>query len=251
MWMTRPAAENILRLINFLAHQSGPVTASRIAQSVNLPRSTVYDLLGVAIAQGYAVHIPEKRRYTLGLRAFELGSGYQRQQPLVLRGTPLLKRLVSDTRLSAHLAVLHGTDVIYLVEERTRQGPWLVSEVGVRLPAHLTATGRAILAHLPPAQLRALYPSAKLELVLRTSHGPSSVGELRRILSTTRRYGYALEHSEVTEGLSSIARPVFDHTGWPIASVALTGAHGAVSTQLDQLVSLVSSVATKLSSRTT
>lgn len=248
--MTRPAAENILRLIDFLALQSGPVTASRISQSLNLPRSTVYDLLSVAKAQGYAVHIPEKRRYALGLRAYELGSGYQRQQPLVLRGTPLLKRLVSDTRLSAHLAVLHGTDVIYLVEERTRQGPWLVSEVGVRLPAHLTATGRAILAYLPPAQLRALYPSAKLELVLRTSDGPSSVSELRRILSNTRRDGYALEHNEVTEGLSSIARPVFDHTGWPIASVALTGSHGTVSTQLNHLDSLVSSVATKLSSRT-
>lgn len=249
--MTRPAAENILRLIDFLAAQSGPVTASRISQSLGLPRSTVYDLLAVAIAGGYAVHIPEKRRYALGLRAFELGSGFQRQQPLVLRGTPLLKRLVSDTRLSAHLAVLHGTDVIYLVEERTRQGPWLVSEVGVRLPAHLTATGRAILAHLPPAQLRALYPSAKLELVLRTPVGPSSVGELRRVLSATRRHGYALEHSEVTEGLSSIARPAFDHTGWPIASVALTGSHGAVSAQLDHLDALVSSVATKLSNRTT
>ena len=249
--MTRPAAENILRLIDFLAAQTGPVTASRIGNTLSLPRSTVYDLLAVAIAQGYAVHIPENRRYTLGLRAFELGSEYQRQQPLVLRATPLLKRLVSDTRLSAHLAVLHGTDVVYLVEERTRQGPWLVSEVGVRLPAHLTATGRAILAHLPPAQLRALFPTAKLELVLRTSYGPNSVGELRRILSATRRHGYALEHSEVTEGLSSIARPVFDHTGWPIASVALTGSHGAVSPQLDHLVTLVSSVAMKLSSRTT
>ncbi len=249
--MTRPAAQNILRIIGFLAAQSGPVTASRITQALKLPRSTVYDLLSVAIGQGYAIHIPEKRRYALGLRAFELGSGFQRQQPLVLLATPLLKRLVSDTRLSAHLAVLHGNDVIYLVEERTRQGPWLVSDVGVRLPAHLTATGRAILAHLPPAQLRALYPSSKLELVLRTSDGPSSIGELRRVLSTTRRRGYALEHNEVTEGLASIARPVFDRTGWPIASVALTGSHRTVSTQLDQLTPLVSSVAAKLSHRAT
>ena len=68
--MTRPAAENILRLIDFLAAQTGPVTASRIGNTLSLPRSTVYDLLAVAIAQGYAVHIPETNRFNVSNRSF-------------------------------------------------------------------------------------------------------------------------------------------------------------------------------------
>lgn len=246
--MAKPAAGNILSVIEYLAAQSSPVPATTIARALGLPRSTVYELLTVATERGYGVHIPEKRRYALGVRAFELASGYQRQQPLVMRGTPLLLRLVSETHLSAHLAVLHGTDVIYLIEERARRGPWLVSDVGVRLPAHLTATGRSILAHLPPAQMRALYPSATLNLVTRTAKGPMTVRELRRILSRARMEGYALESGEVTEGLSSIALPVFDPNGWPIASVALTGDNLQIQQRTDELAGLISRVASILSS---
>ena len=56
--------------------------------------------------------------------------------------------------------MLHGRDVLYVVEERAPGRPPLVTDVGVRLPAHLTASGRAILAALPAAQVRALYPDA-------------------------------------------------------------------------------------------
>ena len=62
---------------------------------------------------------------------------------------------------SAHLAVLHGHDLLYVVEERAPGRPSLVTDVGVRLPAHLTASGRAILAALPAAQVRALFPAGR------------------------------------------------------------------------------------------
>ena len=59
-----------------------------------------------------------------------------------------LAELVDRTGQSAHLAVLHGRDVLYVLEERAPGRAPLVSDVGVRLPAHLTASGRAILARL-------------------------------------------------------------------------------------------------------
>jgi DNA-binding IclR family transcriptional regulator len=126
---------------------------------------------------------------------------------------------------SAHLAVLHGSDVLYVLEDRAPGRPPLVTDVGVRLPAQLTASGRAILAHLPPAQGRALYPSSA-SFVLRHGSGPTSLSGLRSLLTETRQRGYATESGEVTPGLSSVAAAVLDHNGFPLAGVAVTYAEG-------------------------
>jgi hypothetical protein len=56
---------------------------------------------------------------------------------------------IDRTNESAHLAVLNGRDVLYVLEERAPGKPPLVTDVGVRLPAQLTASGRAILAAVP------------------------------------------------------------------------------------------------------
>lgn len=246
-----PAADQVLQVLDLLSRQRGPLPASSISRSLDIPRSTTYQLLRVMEQRGFVVHLPERGRYGLGVRAFELGSGYARQQPLVLLGSPLLRRLVADTGHSGHLAVLHGTDVIYLVEERTHRGPRLVSDVGVRLPAHLTATGRAILQALPPAQLRALYPDARVPLFTRNSKGPVTIKELKTLLRPTRQRGFATEHGEVTPGLASIAVAVTDRTGWPVAAVAITAEEKTLSDEgaTTEVVGLVRLAATELSER--
>ncbi len=216
-----PAAESTLRILSHLAMQRGPVPASTIATVLGLPRSTVYQLLAVLAERGFVVHLPEARRFGLGVAAFELSTGYSRQEPLSHLGRPLIAQLVDQLGESAHLVVLHGRDVIYIVEERAQRRPSLVTDVGVRLPSHLTASGRALLAALPPAQLRALYPDAAA-FSTRDGLGPRSSTELRRLLERVRIDGYALEDGEITEGMASVAVAVRDHTGWPAAGIAVT-----------------------------
>jgi DNA-binding IclR family transcriptional regulator len=216
-----PAATRTLRVLRFLASQPAPVPLERIAAEVRLPRSTAYHLLGAMVAEGFVVHLPEEHRYGLGVAAFEVGSGYARQEPLQRLARRSLAGLVDATGQSAHLAVLHGRDVLYVVEERAPGRPPLVTDVGVRLPAHLTASGRAILAALPAAQVRALYPD-RAAFVDRTGLGPTGPRQLREHLVETRRRGYSLEVDEVTPGFSSVAAAVLDHNGHPAAAVAVT-----------------------------
>jgi DNA-binding IclR family transcriptional regulator len=71
----------------------------------------------------------------------------------------LIKSLANETGVTAHLAVLHGRDVLYLAKEAPENSTTpLISRVGLRLPAHLTAVGSAILIRLPAEQLKAIYP---------------------------------------------------------------------------------------------
>jgi DNA-binding IclR family transcriptional regulator len=216
-----PAATRTLRVLRFLASQPDPVPLERITRACDLPRSSAYHLLNAMIDEGFVVHLPDERRYGLGVAAFEVGSGYARQAPLQRIARRPLAALVDRVRQSAHLAVLHGRDVLYVLEERAPGRPPLVTDVGVRLPAHLTASGRAILAALPPSQVRALFPD-RSAFVDRHGVGPGSLSALRAMLQETRQHGYAAEDGEVTPGFASVATPVLDHNGHPVAGVAVT-----------------------------
>jgi DNA-binding IclR family transcriptional regulator len=244
-----PAARHVLAILDFLSHGKGPVPAAVIARTLEIPRSTTYQLLESLSDRGFAIHFPAERTWGLGVRAFEIGSGYAKQQPLVLVSAQLLRQLAQDLHVGSHLAVLHGPDVIYLVEERSSQGPWLVSDVGVRLPAHLTATGRAILAQLPKNQMRALYPDGSAALPVRHSHGPKSVRELRDLLQQTRQRGWSIEDEEISPGFFSVATVIRDYTGWPVAAIAITGAKEKVESSIPALAQRLVQVAAIIETR--
>ncbi len=244
-----PAASQALQVLGLLSRHTEPLPAVAIARQLGLPRSSTYHLLGVLQEHGFVVHLPEERRFGLGVAAFELGSAYSRQAPLQRLARPVLTRLVDETRHNAHFAVLHGADVLYLVEERAPRRPSLVTDVGVRLPAHLTASGLAMLAALPAAQVRALYP-ARDALVQRHGAGPTSLTQLRSTLTGVRTRGYAVEQGTVTPEFSSVAAAVLDHVGHPVAAVALTFEGSRVEAdELARLVTAVRSSADMLSRR--
>ena len=216
-----PAAHQVLAVLSYLARQAGPVPAAAIARDLALPRSSTYQLLTTLADAGFVVHLADERRFSLGVAAHELGSGYLRQAPLTRVARVPLARLVDRTGHTAHMAVLLGREVIYVIEERAPGRPPLVTDVGVRLPAQLTASGRAMLAALPAAQVAALFPGPE---AFSTRHelGPRSLSALRRLLVDTRRVGYAVEEGEVSPGFASVAVAVLDHTRHPVASVAVT-----------------------------
>lgn len=208
-------------MLKFLASQPDPVPLDRIMRACDLPRSTAYHLMTAMAEEGFVTHLADDRRYGLGVAAFEVGSGYSRQAPLQRLARRHLAALTDRLGESAHLAVPHGRDVLYVIEERAPGRPPLVTEVGVRMPAHLTASGRAILAALPAAQVRALYPDREA-FVQRHGAGPASLSALRSILAETRQRGLATEDGEITPGFASIGAAVLDHNDLPLAGVAVT-----------------------------
>lgn len=219
-----PALRRGLAVLRLLASHAGPMTATAVAGELGLPRSTTYHLLAELAAAGFVTHLPEDRRYGLGVAAFELGTAYQRHDPLERLARPLLRRLVDRLGRTAHLGVLHGPETLYLVREQPPRHAGLVTDVGVRLPAQLPASGRAMLSMLPAAQVRALFPAAA-SFVRRTDRGPTDLPSLRRLLAAERRRGWAVEDGHVTPGFASVAAPVFDHGARAVAAISVTFRH--------------------------
>lgn len=220
-----PALRRGLAVLRFLGSRASPVSAGAVARELGLPRSSTYELLTELAAAGFAVHLPQQRRWGLGVTAFELGSAYLRGDPLERVGRPVLVRLCTRTGATTHLGVLHGAQTLYLAKEKpVSVGPTLVTEVGVRLPAALTATGLSILTHLPTDQVRALFPD-RAAFVDRTGRGPATLPALRRDLAVVRHRGWAVEDGRISVGTASVAAPVFDHNGVPLAAVGVTVGH--------------------------
>ena len=105
-----PAADHVLAVLSLLARRPEPLPAASIAEQLELPRSTVYRLLGVLCDRGFVTHLPEERCYGLGLAAYELGSAYQRQAPLQRHLAAFEADLViaARTRLLALVAAARG-----------------------------------------------------------------------------------------------------------------------------------------------
>lgn len=218
-----PAASQTLALLRALAER-GPSTATSLSRALAIPRSTTYHLLAVLREDGFVVHLPEERRWSLGPTAFTVGQAYLRHDPREALARPLLQALADEVGETAHLGVLQGSEVVYLLKEspaRRRDAPTLITGVGVHLPAATTASGRAMLAHLPSEQVRAVMSSPDA-FVQRTGRGPATLSSLRRQLAHERKRGFAHENGEVLVGYSSVAAAVFDRSGRPTASVSLT-----------------------------
>ncbi|MGH3587220.1 MAG: IclR family transcriptional regulator, partial [Pseudonocardia sp.] len=133
-----PAARHALAILSHLGAQAGPMPAAALARDLGLPRSTTYQLLATLEESGFVVHLADERRYSLGLAAYELATGYARQTPLQRVSRVPLARLADAAGHTSHMAVMHGREVVYVIEERAPGFPPLVTDVGVRLPAHLT-----------------------------------------------------------------------------------------------------------------
>jgi DNA-binding IclR family transcriptional regulator len=234
-----PAARQVLAILGHLARQPGPVPAAALARDLQLPRSTTYQLLATMVESGFVTHLVDERRYCLGAAAYELSSGYTRSQPLARLARVPLTRLAERTGHVAHLSVLHGTEVLYVIENRPPGAPLLNTDAGIRLPARLTASGRAILSALPLAQVDVLFANA-----------PELLPELHEQLVETRRRGYAVEHGEVTPGIAAIAAPVLDHARHPTAGVAVSYPEGEPAPgALDELLRTTQTISSRIGGR--
>lgn len=238
------SAERLLDILELLARSTRPVPTMTIARECAIPKSSAHHLLNVMRARHFVTYYEAERAWGLGVAVFETGSAYLRAGPLQRLGRHLLVELTERTGATSHLAILHGTEVLYIDKEQPVGTVALVTEVGVRLPAHLTAVGRAILAELPEAQVRALY--AHQPLVRRTSRGPGSLDALLRSLQEVRDAGHALDDEMVTPGIACLAAAVFSHEGLPVAALGVT--YLAAQRREDDLASDASAL-TELSAR--
>ncbi|MFF8894856.1 IclR family transcriptional regulator [Brevibacterium casei] len=220
-----PALRRSVAILRHLASSNRAISAGALVRALEIPRSSVYELLSVLEELGLVVRT--EPGYVLGPGVHELGSSYLRTNPLQRLAQPVVRQLAEDTSATAQLAIIRGWETVYVLKEQSLRSVAVVTATGVRMPSYLTATGRAILAELPKSEVLAMFQSESA-FVTRTGVGPGSFKQLSALLAQTRRAGWAIEHGEVTPGISTLAAPVYDVLSRPIAAIGLSVADPAV-----------------------
>lgn len=216
-----PAVTRAVLVLEELARRRRPVGLAELARELDLAKSTVANLL--AALEGSHMVRRVNRLWSLGYKVVELGQGFLTGIDLVAefrRGSAELPVAADETML---LAVLDDLDVVYLARHDGNQPVRLANDVGRRLPAVVTALGKAMLAELAPPELERRL--ARLgELPTPTARSHRSLDALRRDLDLTRQRGYATDDEQNIEGVTCIgvALPGWRETPAAVSVTMLT-----------------------------
>src|SRR3954447_3732725 len=148
-----PAASRALNILELFL--DAPVlSAAEIVNQLGLPRTTVHELLGTLTDRRFLVVVPgQPLRYRLGVRLFQLGSVFAQQLDLAREAQRVAAEVAAECDETVHVAVLEGTNVIYIARVESTRQVRMVSAVGRRLPASCTGVGKLLLSALDDTAL--------------------------------------------------------------------------------------------------
>lgn len=190
----------------------GRLTLAQIVRRTGLPRSSAHRMLERLVALRWLRR--DGRDYELGMRLVELGSLALHQDRIHRAAIPLLRDLHRATGLVVHLAVLDGSDVVYLEKIGEHLGAAIPTRVGGRQPAHCTAVGKAILAD---------NGTTEVDLSERkTRFSVATAAQLAAELEKVRAHGVAFEREESLPGFGCVAAPI-GPAGQAVAAVSVCG----------------------------
>ncbi|MEU5682670.1 IclR family transcriptional regulator [Streptomyces venezuelae] len=216
-----PAVTRSLDILELFLEGDGTFSAPEVTRRLQLPRTTVHELLTTLAARSYLVQIPDQPgRYRLGVRTYQLGSRYAEQLDLAAEGRQVAQQVAETCDETVHVAILEDTDVIYIAKVDSTHAVRMVSAAGRRLPAHCTSVGKMLLASLPREELEGRVRGG--EFTAMTPDSITDPDELLAALADVRERGVAVEHRESNPDVSCVAAPVRDSAGRVVAALSIS-----------------------------
>ncbi len=213
-----PAVTRALTLLDRLAQRREPMSLAQLTCALALPKSSVHGLCNTLMSFGYLRRQPDGA-FLIGPRVMSLAEAFVSGTDVAQEFNALWADAGAAPEETVVLSVLSGTDALYVAVRNSVRPLGLAFNVGMRLPAYLSGSGRAMLAYCEPAEVRKLF-AAGLVIHL-TRKGPREIEGLLRELALSRRRGYSIDDEAVREGVYSFGAPVFDATGRVVAGVAV------------------------------
>jgi DNA-binding IclR family transcriptional regulator len=171
-------------------------------------------LLSSLSHRGFLAQDERTGKYRLGLKLFELGSLVGDSLDVRRVGHPAMVDLMKQSGETTHLVVLEGADVVFVDKVETDNPFRMVSQIGRRLPARFSGSGKALLAELPEDELhRRFAPTLDA----------TDLGQLLTHLVQIRARGWAMDDEETQAGLRCVGTVVRDHHGFALAGLSISG----------------------------
>jgi DNA-binding IclR family transcriptional regulator len=210
------AIGKLVAVVETLATES---KVSRIARATGLATSTVHRILQGLVQVGWA-HEDDEHGYLLGARLLAIAARADDATFLVRKATPFLHELRDATGDTVHMATRRGDEMVYVAKLDGRKAYQMRSHVGLTVPLHCTAVGKAVLAATAPADVRAAVE--RTGLPARTEHTITDVGALLDQLKVIRAQGYAIDEQENEATIRCIGAAILGQRDVPLASISVS-----------------------------
>lgn len=213
-----PALERTLSLLGLFTPAAPVHSSEAMIAHLDCPPSTGYRHIKALQSEGLLTRVGGGG-YMLGPRVLELDRTVRLSDPVYLAGSDIIQELLRTTGHSTALSILYSDSVVCVRRELSSDGPVALFNRGERRPLVAGASAKAILAFLPPHQLRRIF--ARYGADIAQAGLGASWDEFRRHLRAIRRTGFVMSVAEYRPQIASIAAPIFNRDDEVLGSLML------------------------------
>jgi DNA-binding IclR family transcriptional regulator len=208
-------------MLEAVAQDSEGLTNAEISRKLQIPKSSASYILRTLQKRGYLNRDSGTGKYRVGLKVLSLSRGALTGIDVREVALPIMRHLMEKTNLTCHLAILDGSDAVYIEKVEPQGFIKMDTWVGRRMRVHATSVGKALTAHIPEAQLEKIIAETGMEK--RTAKTITSLPRLLKDLEKVREQGYAVDDEENNMGARCVGAPIFKQNGTIEASIGLSG----------------------------
>jgi len=214
-----PGTERTLAILELLGRHRAGLSLTEIARELDLPVNSVFRITGTLHSRGYLQRREDDKRFVLTNKLFDLSRPQVREKSLVVCALESLKWLRDASGETTQLLTSVNHKMTVLEQCISSQPIKVSSTVGLQVPMYSCAPGKAVLAHLPAAELDTFFTNVKLKAYTSTTLATRSA--LETDLTKTRKRGYSTDVAEGLEGIHCAAAAVHDEYRYPVAAVTV------------------------------
>ncbi len=209
-----------VKLLKTFSEGEVEIGVTSLAKRLGVAKSTVYRLASTLVSEGMLEQNRDNEKYRLGIALFGLGALVRQRMNVSTEARQVMFDLREATGETVHLAILDGSQIMYVLNLESNHAIRMRADLGSRKPAFCTSEGRAILAFQTPEIVDRAFAQGFQPRTLKTITQPQKI---RDALEQVRRDGYAREDEQCELGMRSIAAPIRNDTGRVVAAVGVAG----------------------------
>jgi DNA-binding IclR family transcriptional regulator len=213
------SAVRTMDILELLAEYSDGMPLKSICQKLDIPLSSMYNLVMTLQERGYLLRDERSGFYQLGSKISQLQVSYLANTNLLQLAQPVMQRLMDKTGETSSLAILQGTRVMYVHKLLGEGSQQLIGPGGTYRYAHANAGGKVLLAQLTDSEIDNLFVDDYLPRL--TPNTISCRSELKLALIEIQKQGVAYEDEEAVAGVWAVASCIFDRDGYTVAAISI------------------------------
>lgn len=214
------SAYRVCQILVIIGQNKGGLKHSEILRALNIPTSSLSGLLDTLKTQEFLDYDKTRKTYALGPKTLALAGSYIDGLDIAEFARPIVLKLAEDTSESIALSVRMDQEIMIVCKQDSSQPIKQTIQIGGRSPIHVTASGKAILAHLPDHDVEEYLSSATLSSITKKSITDPQL--LRKEVKDIRSNGLAYNREEWREQIMALAAPIFDLNGDVIAALSVS-----------------------------